>query len=683
MARGSACGDERGGAPLSIGTFVRDDGGYTTVAVAVALLVSLSLVFSMATAGWIHARSAEVQEVADASALAGCNAVAAFSTVAQVLDACVLSLGLAGVLVYGAGMVMAAIPFARAASPEVIEVGSKILRARRSFAHSASQGLARLEQALPALIMANSASCVSANCQGGMAYVGCAVPFPMTSKTDFSGLDQEVDEEEMDQATQQMQEATSRKEEAEKEAQDAKERAWRADCIDDPMCMRSRAETLAGLGGGLNPYYPSPKEWCFGYALIRARNYYLMRLNTEGPASDHIEELTRSAARSAFYEYAYDVLASATCEEGGDVVVIDLPYLPHTRAMVRETWLYTDPAWPCSQEEEGGRTLHSCVACEGFTGEPSGSASLADLEAGAVEQCPVCNMSVEVMSNVADASTNISNGFEHYWRIVVEESERYEKAKNEATEAEKEQREAGEKSKDAFERALDALRVERPRLCPAGAWGCIALVARRQGVSSPSQLASAFAPGTELPGGVALSAATLAPDNATEGNTVLSRMLDGFGGLSGPAGIVGNIAALWGRMLVAYGSSYESVSDVANDLFDGIGSLFGERVASWLKGKLSSIVEAAGFKPADMRLRKPVLVYSQKVLDKAGYSSVGKARELIEALPGSQEELADANWSRVVTALGVGQITIAEVPIPGTEMTIPLTIDVAKLLEAA
>ena len=40
MARGSACGDERGGVPLSIGTFVRDDGGYTTVAVAVALTIS-------------------------------------------------------------------------------------------------------------------------------------------------------------------------------------------------------------------------------------------------------------------------------------------------------------------------------------------------------------------------------------------------------------------------------------------------------------------------------------------------------------------------------------------------------------------------------------------------------------------------------------------------------------------
>ena len=317
MDLGSACGGERRQAPLSVGTFVRDDGGYTTVAVALALLVSLSLVFSLAAAGWVHARSAEVQEVADASALAGSNAVAAFSTIAQVLDACVLSLGLAGVLVYGAGMVMAAIPFTTAASPEVIETGSKILGARRSFARSASEGLGRLEQVLPALIMANSASCVSANCHGGMAYVGCAVPFPMTSKTDLSSVEQEVDEDEMEEATQQMQEATARKEEAEKEAQDAKERAWRADCVDDPMCMRSRAETLAGLGGGLNPHYPSPKEWCFGYALIRARNYYLMRLNVEGPASDDIEELTRSAARLAFYEYAYDELASATCEEEG------------------------------------------------------------------------------------------------------------------------------------------------------------------------------------------------------------------------------------------------------------------------------------------------------------------------------------------------------------------------------
>lgn len=683
MLRGSACGADRGPRRLSIGMFVRDDGGYTSVAVALALLLSISLVFTTAAAGWAQARSAEVQEVADAAAMAGSNCVAAFATIAQVLDACVLSLGIVGVLVYGAGLVVSAIPVIRTQAPPILEVGRKVLSARRTFAHSAAEGLRRLEGVLPALIVANSASCVSANCRGGMSYVGCAVPLPATSESDFSSLESDVEEEKMDDVAEELQEAAEQKDEALKRAKAAKERAWRADCVDDPHCLRSRAYDLAGLSGPQNPDYSSPEEWRFGYALIRARNYYARRMAIESPASGYIDELTRSEARWRFFEYAYDVLYEAVCEEGEEHVHIELPELPHTSGMVRECRLYWQIVWPCSSEEEG-RTLHSCTACPGFTGGYAGLASLADLEAGGVRYCDTCGMSVEVMGNVADASTNISNGFEHYWRIIVNESKAYQEAMDDVAEAEERLRQAGEDSSDAFQEAIDALKIERPKLRPAGAWGCVSIVARRGSVSIPTELTSAFISGASLPSGVALSAATLAPDDATDGNTVLSRVLDGVGSSSGPAGIISNITDLWGRLLVGYGSSYDYVSGVADDLFDDIGSLFGEKVATWLKGKLSAIVEVTGFEPADMRMRKPVLVYSQQVLDKAGYSNVGKARELVEALPASQEELTETNWSRVVSALGIGEVTIAELPIPGVDgMTIPLTINVEELLEAA
>ena len=87
--------------------FIDDDGGYTSLSVALSLLLSLTLAFGAAAAGWMMARSSEVQEVADASALAAEQVVARYSTVAQVSDACVLSMGLTGVLVLGAGLVAA------------------------------------------------------------------------------------------------------------------------------------------------------------------------------------------------------------------------------------------------------------------------------------------------------------------------------------------------------------------------------------------------------------------------------------------------------------------------------------------------------------------------------------------------------------------------------------------------
>ena len=174
---------------LGLSLFLDDEGGYTTVAVAVALLVSISLVFAAASAEWVMARSYEVQPVADAAAMAGANSVAAYATIARVLDACVLSLGLLGVTVFGAGLVLSCIPGAATFGGSVCDAGRKVLDARRDFARSASEGLERLEKVLPAVVVANSAACVAENARAqGLPYVGCAIPFPVESQSDFSSM---------------------------------------------------------------------------------------------------------------------------------------------------------------------------------------------------------------------------------------------------------------------------------------------------------------------------------------------------------------------------------------------------------------------------------------------------------------------------------------------------------------
>ena len=79
----------------------------------------------------------------------------------------------------------------------IMDAGRKVLDARRGFARSSARGLKMLEEGLPALIMCNSASCAAANSQGGMRYVGTAIPFPQTSQSDYSFLESEVTSEEM------------------------------------------------------------------------------------------------------------------------------------------------------------------------------------------------------------------------------------------------------------------------------------------------------------------------------------------------------------------------------------------------------------------------------------------------------------------------------------------------------
>jgi len=692
LGRRALCGDAPTGMPLpgghrlGVGTFVDDEGGYTTVAVAVALLLSLVLLFSAATAQWATARSADVQEVADACALAGENTVAGFVTVAQVLDACVLSLGLAGVLTYGVGLITCAIPGLQGAGATIVDGAKKILDARQSFATTCAEGLERLEAALPYLVVVSSASCVSANATGTISYVGCAVPYPLKSESSYASLDDLVDTEDLDDAASDLQDASARAEEYKAAADAALLRGWFCDCSELPHSLRERVDVLSSVPESLNPLYPTVEGWNFGVPLKRARYYYQARLDDEAPDGTGVDARRASACRWAFYDYALGEVRGGHFEQAADGSVdIDLPSLPHNTSEVRETSIYTEAIWPCTVED-GVVTLHAYASCPGATGASAGVASLSQMSSG-VAECDVCHMGVGDMGKVASASTNIDNGFEYHWKEIVEAAEDYEDAKNKQVDAEEDMKDIAEDASLLYEKALAALAVPRPKLCPAGAWGCVAVVARGSGTATPSELTASFVEGTDLPAGVAVSAATLAPDEATAQNNVLASLLDGLDVAADSGALAGMADAVldcWGSLLVSYGSGYQTVSDAADDLFEGIEGVAGEKVASWLQGKLEDLVEVAGFTPCDMSLRKPVLVNTSDVLGQAGLDDDGTLRGLIQALP------PDAGPAQMAYALGIevvsdalgGTVTIAELPIPGTDATVTLTLDLKELAGA-
>lgn len=679
---GSRCGSRA--LELGIGTFVDDEGGYTSIAVAVSLLVSISLVLSLASVAWVQNRSADVQPVADAAALSGANVVSSYVTVATVLDSCVLTMGIAGMVAMGAGLIASAVPGLSAAGAATIDAGSKILDARQRFATSAAKGLQAVEETLPLAIVARSAAVVSANGSDELSYYGCAIPFPQTSETDFSGLDAEVSGEEMVESAQELQELSDCVKQAEDRVDAAKLAGWLADCGDEPRNMRERAGRLAGLSGAENPDYPSVEGWSFGAALLRARAYYALRVSTESPEGSGIDAITDSLCRAAFYDYALAEVRSGYYLENADGTVdLSFPELPKNTGEMRGTRLYTSVYWPCTSED-GGLVMHSSLACPGAVGPSAGSISLASFEGGAAALCEVCRMSAADLGKVAAASTSIDNGFEHFWQRVVEASREYKDATDELAEAKRALQEASEKGADAFDKALEALEVPRPKLKPAGALGCVAVVGRGAGVASPEQLAGVFVDTAELPAGAAVSAATLAPDDAADGNDSLSRLFEAVEADlgDGTAGVLGGIGRLWGSLLVGYSSAAEGISSAADDALEKIEGLPFGSAASWLRDKVSSVIKAAGFEPADLRLRKPVLTNTQNVLSASGLSKVGTARELVGRLPNTTDPvaLARALGQEVANMVGSGSFTVAELPIPGTDMTIPLTIDVGELL---
>lgn len=678
MTNGSTCGGSGRRPACALSAFRDDEGGFTTVAVAVALMLSLTLVFAAASAGWVASRSSEVQRVADASALAGANAVAAFSTVAQVLDACVLSLGVTGMVVYGAGLVASCVPGLTAVGAQLCATGGQILEARRGFARSAASGLERLEAALPALVVANSASCVAANGEDGLSYVGCALPVPLESGSDFSALLADADDAPLDGLSERMRDASLDAQEARERADEALERGWMADCGSRPHSLHERAGALAGLPSSANPHYPSCETWGFGVPLVRARAYYAARLANERVVGSTPEELTNAACRRAFYEYALGRVRSGSWAEHPDgTVEADLPLLPRNADETRATELYTRVAWPCT-DEGGSRTLHSSLDCPGATGGPSGSASLAQLDAGAVSRCPQCQMDVGDLGRVASASTSIENGFEHHWRIIVEASEDYEAARDDLAAAEARTRELAEEGELEFERALEQLTTGRPTLRPPGAWGCVAVVARPEGTVVPTELTASFLSSAELPAGAAVSAATLAPDESTAENNVLASFFDSLSASDSVlGGALDGVMELWGSLLVGYGSAHGRVAEVGEGFLERLDGVMGGSVGAWLRDQLGGVMRDLGLEPVDMRLRKPVLTNSRDVLERGGVEQASAVRDLLSRLPDSASvaDLARAVGVTPPAALGEGGLTVAELPIPGTGISIPLSVD--------
>lgn len=680
MRTGSRCGDE--GSTLVISAFLEDEGGYTTVAVALALLLSLTLVFAAASAGWVGSRSAEVQHVADAAAMAGSNAVAGFSTIVQVVDACALSLGLTGIVVLGAGLVASCVPGLAPVGAKMCETGARVLDARTRFVDSAKKGVEGLEAALPAIVVANSAACVAANSTEGLSYAGCALPFPMRSGSDFSALESEVDDEGMGDLSERMRDASREAEDARSRAQDALERGWYADCGSSPYSLYERSATLAHLSSLENPYHASPDTWGFGVALSRARSYYAARLAAERVQGSTPEQLTDSACRRAFYEYALDQMLDACWVEQEDgSVYARMPELPRNAAETRDTRLYTDRVWPCTDDERG-RTLHAATSCPGATGAPSGTASLEQVGKGLVAVCPECGMDVGELGRVASASTSIANGFEHHWRLVVDASREYVSARGEWAEAERRVRSLAEEGEQSFDAALDQLSTDGPTLLPPGAWGCVSVVVRDEGASVPEELTASFLGSAELSAGAAISAATLAPDEHTEKNNVLASFFDSFAASDSViGGSLDGVLDLWGSLLVGYGSACEGMADAGGSFLDDIDGVMGGTAGAWLRDGLKDLLDEAGFAPVDMRLRKPVLVNSQDVLGQSGYEQVGTVRELVSKLPDATtpHEFARSLGLEVADVTGGMTLTIAELEIPGVGVSIPLTIDLGKL----
>lgn len=600
-----------------------DEEGFSTVGVALSLLLTLSLIFTAAQVYELDSASADVQEVADAAALASQNVVGEFYLLASVCDAVILSLSLGSVACLGIGVAASCVPPAAPISRTLIKASSDMAQARDRFGSLASEGLSRIQGLLPFLAMAKAAQVSRANGGGDHAqYASVAVLSPfdadLLETPDFSKSDaaQDAAEEGQDK----LESEAAKAEEAAKEANEWKQKAYEADSGSrTKYCMYQRALTLADMKGSSNPYFSSVETWSFSAALKRSRAYYAKRLRTESPDGSSVLEKARSSLRKRVFSYAVKEMKKGYVRESEASFSAYFPLLPKNTSEMRKTELYTQAVYPIALDKEGMRCMHAWSGCPGMDGcQRIGVGSISQMESSTYVTCARCEFKAASMGKVLSASTNVDNGFEHYYRIVAEAAKEYQDARERLAPAKDAVEELAGNLFDMVEDALGQAAESRIRVSPPGRMGVVVITVDLSRHSASSVFPSTFVSTSgSLGPRVALSSACLLREESDEGETVISSFLDGVASKGDEGAVLGGARlalSLWSNLLRGYAQGQQAVVAGIKDSLDSIPFASESGLGDWASGRLLDVIERFGLEPPELRAAKAVLVNSGDVL---------------------------------------------------------------------
>lgn len=612
---------------LSMKKLFRDEEGITTIGMSVSIFLCIALIFTSAQLYRISSASAEIQEVADASALAADNEVAEFVAAVNVCDAGVLSLTLLSGTLFALGVVAACIPPTAALSEKLIEAADKTMDRRDSFYDGAVKGLNALQKLLPFLAAVNAAGVAEANNTGAMdsSYFALAalipqegVEFESLADGKLAALSGSIDENIDD-----IREDSAKAEEAAKRANDAKHRAFMADCGSAPSaCMYERAGRLSKISKEDNALYTNVDAWSFQVALKRIRAYYASRTMEPIASSGSIESRADSAIRKRFYEFAYEEFESAFIDDSEGAFSFELPALFKNTDQMKQTKLYTEACYPVTQNGSE-QTMHAWSGCPKASGAVR-MGSISEMDSATFSTCPSCEFRVSSMGNVAAASTNISSGFEHHYEAFREAVEEYAQARAEMDPLTQAVKNKVNPIFDAIKDIFKDAAAKRLTPDPPGKYGAIAMVVNTAKPPADSGFESSFInSGATLGTTAAVSAATLLKDDGSDGSGIISRII---GNMVGDIPVLGGFADIvadcWTGLLRAYENGQNSFNDAVESGLDSFSTSTSSGLGTWVSDALRDMVKEVGLQPADIDPRMPVLVNTGHVtIDGSAFSS--------------------------------------------------------------
>lgn len=605
----------------------RDEEGITTIGMAVSIFLCIALIFTSAQLYRVSSASAEIQEVADASALAASNEVAEYVAAVNVCDAGILSLTLLSGTLFALGIVAACIPPTAALSEKLIEAANRTMDRRDAFYDGAVKGLNTLQRLLPFLAAVNAAGVAEANGEGAMdaSYFALAalipqegVEFESLADDKLAALSGSVDE-----SIEAIREDSARAEEAAERANDAKRRAFMSDCGNAPAaCMYERAGRLSKISDEDNALYTNVDAWSFQVALKRIRAYYASRMTDPIVSSGSIESRADSVIRKRFYEFAYEEFGSAYINDEEAGFSFNLPLLFKNTDQMKQTKLYTEVRYPITQAASE-QTMHAWSGCPKASGAVR-LGSISELDSGSFSTCSSCEFRVSSMGNVAAASTNVGSGFEHHYASFRQAVEDYSQARAEMDPLMQAVKDKVDPLFDAIKEIFKDAAAKRLIPDPPGKYGAIAMVVNTAKPPADSGFESSFVKsGATLGTTAAVSASTLLKDDGSDSSSVITRII---GNMMGDIPVLGGFADIvadcWTGLLQAYEKGQDSFNDAIESGLGSFSTSTSSGLGAWVSDALRDMVKEIGLQPADIAPRMPVLVNTGHVaIDGSAFSS--------------------------------------------------------------
>lgn len=595
---------------MGIREFIKSSQGMSSFGMLLSILISLGLVMSGLQIYKISSYASSIQYVSDSAALSAQGRVADFYSALRLADAFILSLGIAGTVALGSGLICASIPLASPLGSQLISASRQVFAIRKKFSKTARQGLNIYKKALPFIAALSAAQTSSKNKSEGHNYKGICYLFPaITEDLDVDTSD--ASEELVSEAEELQPEFREKGKEAEdlmNKANQSKEKAYQADCGNAPSyCCYERASSLAGLKAPQNVKSLSVESWSFEEALKRCRSYYKKRFQQEKGEGSSKQEAINSELRKLFYNFALEEMEQGYAIETNENCSIRLPVLPKNTEEMLASSFASRTLFPQAYE---GDVLCVFPSPKFVSGSIEGWVSLKDMYEQDLQPSQEYPFSVSEVGKIAALTSSVETGYEYHWRIVAEEASNYSNLRNQADPLIKSIKKKSQALFDKLKLFLDNMAGSRLGAKPPGHYGCVAAVVDLGTLPSLNQSFVAFSPsasGVRL----AVSGACIIPDTSKQDRSIITEIFEPLNKQEGFLGSFGReLTTLFSLAINAYAQGIKGLTEGIRTLLDTLPLVNATGLGPYLAQNFVNMLETCGLEPGDIRIFRPVVINS-------------------------------------------------------------------------